>query len=574
MKNYTKLEEILNTAIRDSIKNGDINISAEDAPDVALERPRDEKNGDWASTVALRSAKIAGANPRSIAEAILKNIPDNDVIKSIDVAGPGFINFTLNDSCFQSVIKDVIAQGKDFGKGSSVDKTEKINLEYISANPTGPMHIGHGRWCCLGDSIARVMRFAGYDLSEEFYINDHGVQMDIFGTSVALRYMELLGHKIEMPKNCYGGTYVIDIAQKILEEYGNQFENLSDDERMVEMREIAYKMMLDNQKSLCEKVGTTFDTWFSERSLYVPDDEGKTAVDKALQAMCDKGYIYEKDGAVWFESTRLGDDKDRVLIKNNGEMTYFMSDCAYHYNKKMRGFDHLIDLWGADHHGYIKRCECMMEAWGWPGDLEILLGQLVNLYRNGEAVRMSKRTGEMVTFEELVTEVGVDATRYLMLSKSADQQIDFDIEVAKKKDATNPVYYVQYAHARICSILRKAYLDTTGKESDNLDAIFKELVDEPSVDLSVLTSEPELAIMRKMDDFEAFIQTTARDRAPFRLTHFAEELAGMFHNFYAHCKVVQDDKELQAARLALCNATRILLATTLSLLGVSAPEKM
>lgn len=298
---------------------------------------------------------------------------------------------------------------------------------------------------------------------------------------------------------------------------------------------------------------------------------------RSLDAMREKGYLYEKDGALWFRSTDLGDDKDRVLIKGDGEATYFMSDVAYHYDKMMRGFDLLIDLWGADHHGYIKRCECMLEAWGWPGALEVQLGQLVNLFRDGKAVRMSKRTGVMVTFEELIDEVGVDATRYLMLSRSADQPIDFDIEVAKKKDASNPVYYVQYAHARICSILRKAADEADAAAVEAGEMTMGELAEKiipEDCDLTPLTHPSELALMRKMADFGNLIALAARDRAPFRLTHYAQDLASLFHQFYTNCHVLTDDADVQTARLALCDATRIVLALSLNLLGVSAPVKM
>ncbi|MDO4841321.1 MAG: arginine--tRNA ligase, partial [Phoenicibacter congonensis] len=413
--------------------------------------------------------------------------------------------------------------------------------------------------------------------TQEFYVNDHGVQMDVFGNSISVRYMQLLGHDVEMPEKCYGGLYVKDIAQSIIDADGNKYESLSDEERMAEFREIGYKLMLENQREICSSIGTNFEVWFSERTLYVKDENGKSMVDYALEAMKEKGYIYEDEGAIWFRSTELGDDKNRVLIKANGEMTYFMSDVAYHYNKMSRGFDHLINIWGADHHGYVKRCECMMEAWGYKDKLEVVLGQLVNLFRDGESVRMSKRTGEMVTLEELIDEVGSDATRYLMLAKSSDQPIDFDIEVAKKKDSSNPVYYVQYAHARICSILRKAAAESGMSEEEIASLSTDELAEKligSDVNLSLLTHESELAIMRKMADFKAFVETTAKDRAPYRCTHYVEELAALFHGFYTNCHVIQDDKELQKARLALCDASRKLIALVLSLLGVSAPSKM
>ena len=562
-----QLETIVNRAIAAAIADGALTL--EEAPAAALERPRDPENGDWASTVAMRSAKLAHANPRDIAQAIVAHLPENDVVKSAEIAGPGFINFRLTERALQGVVAAVREQRDQFGRGTIAEGQRKVNLEYISANPTGPMHIGHGRWAALGDSMARVMRHAGYEVSEEFYVNDHGTQMDVFGESIAVRYLQLLGHDVEMPEECYGGAYVADIAQGIIDREGRAYEDMDAAERIVAMREIGYREMLEDQRTLLERFGTTFDRWFSERDLYVPDANGKSAVDRALDIMRERDYLFEAEGATWFRSTEFGDDKDRVLIKANGELTYFTSDMAYHYDKVSRGFDRLIDIWGADHHGYIKRCMAMMEAWGHPGMLEVVLGQLVNLLRDGDPVRMSKRTGEMVTFEELVDEVGVDATRYLMLSRSSDQMIDFDIEVAKKQDASNPVYYVQYAHARICSVLRKA----AGDDNAPADELAARVVP-AGVDLAPLTHESELALMRKMDDFAELIELAARDRAPFRLTHYAQELAGLFHQFYTNCHIIGEEPAVQNARLALADATRTLLALTLSLLGVSAPERM
>ncbi len=567
MQIKTQLEHIVNEAIAAAVADGSLNLDP--LPPASLERPRDPENGDWASTVAMRSAKLAHANPRAIAQTVLDHLPENAVIASAEIAGPGFLNFRLTNNVLQNVVADLREQGADFGRGTVEDGARKINLEYISANPTGPMHIGHGRWAALGDSMARVMRHAGYDVYEEFYVNDHGTQMDVFGNSVAVRYLQLLGHDVQMPEQCYGGAYVVDIAQGIIDREGRAYEDMDEAERVVAFREIAYKQMLEDQRNLLEKFGTTFDRWFSERDLYVEDAEGKSAVDRALDVMRAHGYLFEAEDATWFRSTEFGDDKDRVLIKANGELTYFTSDMAYHYDKICRGFDRLIDIWGADHHGYIKRCEAMMEAWGHPGMLEVVLGQLVNLLRDGEPVRMSKRTGEMVTFEELVDEVGVDATRFLMLSRSSDQPVDFDIEVAKKQDASNPVYYVQYAHARICSILRKA----AESEEGSADELAARIIP-ADVALDALTHESELALMRKMDDFPEFVTLAARDRAPFRLTHYAQELASLFHQFYTNCHIIGEEENVQNARLALADATRILLALTLSLLGVSAPERM
>ena len=565
-----ELENLIAASIAAACDDATLELAERPAP--ALERPRDLSNGDWASTVAMRTAKLAHKNPREIAQIIVDHLPENNMIASVEIAGPGFINIKLTPSAFQSVAARVRAERFDFGKGTLPEGTPRnVNLEYVSANPTGPMHVGHGRWATLGDAIARVMRHAGYQVSEEYYINDHGVQMDVFGNSVSVRYMQLLGHDIEMPEKCYGGGYVKDIAQGIIDRDGNKWESVSDQERIEAFREIAYQEMLDLIRETLTGFGTTFDTWFSERSLYEVDENGTSPVSRSLEIMNEKGYLYDKDGATWFRSTDFGDDKDRVLLKENGEYTYFMSDVAYHYDKMQRGFDHLIDLWGADHHGYIRRCEAMLAAWGYPGALEVVLGQLVNLFRDGEAVRMSKRTGEMVTFAELIDEVGVDATRFLMLSRSSDQPIDFDIEVAKKKDNSNPVYYVQYAHARICSVLRKAVGE--GAESLSADELAAKVIP-ADVDLSVLTHESEIALMRKMDDFGELVALAARDRAPFRLTHYAQELAGLFHQFYTNCHIVGEDPAIQNARLALADATRTVLALTLDLIGVSAPERM
>lgn len=570
-----QVEEVVDAALSAAVADGSLPL--EEVPAAALERPRDAANGDWASTVALRAAKAAHMKPRDVAEVVVSHLPKNDLIASTEIAGPGFVNIRLTNAALASVIAEARREGMDFGRGEAPANAGRINLEYVSANPTGPMHVGHGRWAALGDSMARVLRHAGFDVSEEFYINDHGTQMDNFGRSVSVRYEQLCGCDVPMPENCYGGAYVIDIAREILDADGEKWLDVPEEERVVAFRERSYVEMLEHNKAVLSGFGTTFDTWFSERTLYVPDEDGKSAVDHALEAMDAKGYVFQKDGATWFKSTAFGDEKDRVLIKENGEFTYFLSDVAYHYNKIQRGFTHLIDIWGADHHGYVKRCQAMLAAWGYEGALEVVLGQLVNLFRDGSAVRMSKRTGEMVTFEELIEEVGVDATRYLMLSRSSDQPIDFDIEVAKKKDATNPVYYVQYAHARICSILRKAACEGDLAAAEAGDITFNELAERTvgaDVDLSPLCEESELALMRKMGDFADMVAQAAADRAPFRLTHYAQDLAALFHQFYTNCHVLADDEATRRARLALCDASRIVLALTLSLLGVSAPEKM
>ena len=565
------LESVLYQALKAAVEAGELPLN--EIPQPSLERPREEGHGDWACTIAMRLAKAAHMNPRAIAQAIVDHLPENNLVESFEIAGPGFINLTLTNASFQAVVSEARQQGSDFGK-SELSEPCKVNLEYVSANPTGPMHVGHGRWAALGDAIARVMRHAGYSVDEEFYINDQGNQMNVFGNSVVVRYQQLLGQDVEMPEACYGGAYIKDIAQAIIDADGDKWLDANEDERLVAFRERGYAMMLDSVKDTLSTFGNNFDTWFSERSLFVADENGETKQQRAFDVMNEKGLLFEAEGATFFRSTDYGDDKDRVLVKANGDLTYFMSDVAYHYDKMQRGYDHLIDIWGADHHGYIQRCKAMMAAWGYPDALEVVLGQLVNLLRDGEPVRMSKRTGEMVTFQELIDEVGVDATRYLMLSKSADQAIDFDIEVAKKQDSSNPVYYVQYALARICSILRKAG-EARGMnvESAGIEEIVAEL-GLNDVDLSPLAHESELALMRKMADFSELVAGAARDRAPFRLTHYAQELAGLFHSFYGNCHVLGEDESVEKARLALVDSTRIVLALSLDLLGVSAPERM
>ena len=565
------LESVLYQALKAAVEAGELPLN--EIPQPSLERPREEGHGDWACTIAMRLAKAAHMNPRAIAQVIVDHLPANNLVESFEIAGPGFINLTLTNASFQAVVSEARQQGSDFGK-SELSEPCKVNLEYVSANPTGPMHVGHGRWAALGDAIARVMRHAGYSVDEEFYINDQGNQMNVFGNSIVVRYQQLLGQDVEMPEACYGGAYIKDIAQAIIDVDGDKWLDANEDERLVDFRERGYAMMLDSVKDTLSTFGNNFDTWFSERSLFVADENGETKQQRAFDVMNEKGLLFEAEGATFFRSTDYGDDKDRVLVKANGDLTYFMSDVAYHYDKMQRGYDHLIDIWGADHHGYIQRCKAMMAAWGYPDALEVVLGQLVNLLRDGEPVRMSKRTGEMVTFQELIDEVGVDATRYLMLSKSADQAIDFDIEVAKKQDSSNPVYYVQYAHARICSILRKAG-EARGMnvESAGIEKIVAELgLDD--IDLSPLAHESELALMRKMADFSELVAGAARDRAPFRLTHYAQELAGLFHSFYGNCHVLGEEESVEKARLALVDSTRIVLALSLDLLGVSAPERM
>ena len=611
-----KIEALVRSGLAAAQEAGE--LPAFELSDCAIERPADTSNGEWTSTLAMKSARLAHCAPRTIAEAVCAHIPEDPDIERVEVAGPGFINFHLSAAARNAVFGEARAQGMDFAR-SNEGAGQKVQVEFVSANPVGPMHVGHGRWAALGDSLCRVMEHAGYDVEREFYINDHGSQMDVFGRSISKRYLQLAqimdewkcdvdaardllaldrdnfvqdeedehpdSHPYmdeftaELGHDSYGGTYIIDEAAAFMRTDGTRWVDASAEERVHEFRERGYQEMLADMRQTCHDARCDFDVWFSERSLFEPDEEGVTAVDRALSELDRLGHLYrDESGALWFRSTTFGDDKDRVLIKTNGEYTYFASDVAYHWNKFQR-VDHVIDIWGADHHGYIKRVSAACEALGYPDEFEVVLGQLVNLLRDGEPVRMSKRKGTMITFRELLDEVGADATRYTLVSKSANQMIDFDIELVKKQDNTNPVYYVQYAHARICSILRRAAgVDADEAAELGMDEVARRAVDgEP--DYALLTDPTELALSRKLSELEELIATCARDRAPFRLTHYAEELAGEFHSFYQTCQVLPSDghpvaPELSRARLAACDAVRCTLALVLSLVGVSAPEVM
>ena len=610
------LESLVKQAIAAAQQEGDLPEFT--VTDYCMERPADTTNGDWSSTIAMRSARLARMAPTKIAATIVAHMPASDAIAKCEVAGPGFINFYLSTSVNNEVFRSVREAGGDWGK-INVGNGLKLNYEFISANPTGPLHVGHGRWAALGDSVCNVLEHTNYEVTREYYINDHGSQMDVFGRSVATRYLQLVeimrgkglspddavthllqdrdryveDEQDEHPEvhpymdafndalggNSYGGAYIIKIAREFYDEDGDKWVDVTAEERDDEFRERAYQAMLRRIKATCHSVRCDFDVWFSERSLYLKDESGASQVDRAFKRLEDMGHLYRTDdGALWFRSTTFGDDKDRVLIKSNGEYTYFASDVAYHWNKFQRD-DFSVDLWGADHHGYIARVTNVCDALGYPGKFEVDLGQFVNLLRNGEPVRMSKRKGTMVTFDELIDEVGVDATRYTLISRSSNQTIDFDIEAVKQKDSANPVYYVQYAHARICSILRRAAGVSEDEASElGMDEVARRAVGN-NYDPSLLSTPTELALARKISEFPELIAGCARDRAPFRITHFCEDLASAYHGFYASCQVLPSkghpvEEALSKARLAACDAVRINLAVALRLIGVSAPEVM
>ena len=610
------IEELVKQAIAAAQQAGD--LPEFEVEDCGIERPADTSHGEWTSTVAMRSARLAKMAPAKIAAAIAAHMPSDPRIEKVEVAGPGFINFYLSAAANNEVFRTAREQGEDFGR-ANVGNGLRVQVEFISANPTGPLHVGHGRWAAIGDSLCNVLEHAGFDVQREYYINDHGSQMDVFGKSVEMRYLQLVqimaekgcdldaacealltdreayvadeldehpeahpymdAFNTELGGNSYGGDYIIGIAKSFYEADGDKWVSVAPEDRLPEFSERSYQMMLQQIKDTCHQVRCDFDEWRSERSFYVKDETGTSYIDRTFKMLEDKGLLYRtEDGALWFKSTDFGDDKDRVLIKSNGEYTYFASDVAYCW-KKFEIVDYEINIWGADHHGYIKRVQSVADAMGYPGKYEILLGQFVNLLRNGEPVRMSKRKGTMIPFQELVDEAGVDATRYTLISRSSNQTIDFDIEKVKEQNNTNPVYYVQYAHARICSILRRAAGVTDEEAAEmGMDAVAEKAIG-TDYDLSLLTDPTELQLARKLSEMSDLIAGCARDRAPFRITHYLEELASDFHGFYAACQVLPSegrplDAEVSRARLAACDAVRRVLALNLRLIGVSAPVKM
>lgn len=578
--------------------------------DFGIERTNDAQKGDWTSTVAMRSSKAAHRAPRDIAAAIIAHMPADEAVVSVEAAGPGFLNFSLAPEAICGVFGQVIREGADFGRCND-GQGKKVDVEFVSANPVGPMHVGHGRWAALGDSMCRTLEFCGWDVTREFYINDAGNQMNTFARSIEKRYRQIVelveGGKTvdealetleadrvaalddadgtldthpltddfagELGGDAYGGSYIWDIARVFYDQDGTAPLDMPVEERLHDFRERGYQAMLANIKDVLAQCGCDFDVWFSERTLHTPDEQGKTAVTRAFDKLRAADKLYEAEGALWFRTTDYGDDKDRVLMKSDGSHTYFASDIAYHSNKFDRGFDRLIDIWGADHHGYIPRMQAAVEAMGHKGQLDVPLGQLVNLLRAGKPVRMSKRKGTMITFEELLEMVGRDATRFTLLSRSSDQEVDFDIDVVTRQSSDNPVFYVQYAHARICSILRKAAEQAGIADTSDLDATAHALIgDDPN--LALLTDPAELALARHLAHFGEMVAGCAKDLAPFRLTHYATGTAAAFHGFYTNCHVLTDDAELTRARLAACDAARRVLAQTLSLIGVSAPVSM
>ena len=522
-------------------------------PKVILEVPPQKEFGDFATNFAMQSARVFHKAPRQIAEELVKRI-EGDWLDHAQIAGPGFLNFYLKGNVLYDSFQKILEAGESYGQLPKKD-APKIQVEYVSANPTGLLHVGHGRGAAAGSALVNLLRAAGFPVESEYYINDAGNQMNNLARSVNARYLELLGQEVEFPEDGYHGQDIIDTAQRIIDKEGDKYLAMSDDERMEIFKDLAYVEKLATLKEDLASFNVTFDKWFSERTLH-PE-----AVKAAVKILQDNGNIYEKDGALWLKSTAYGDDKDRVVIRDNGVPTYLAADIAYHHNKYERGFDRLINIWGADHHGYVCRVKAAMDALGHDSNkLTVLLLQMVALYRGGELVKMSKRTGQSVTLNELMEEVGTDAARYFFLMRSLDSQLDFDLDLAKKKSNDNPVYYIQYAHARICSIFRQC--KETGLS----------LSDKP--ELSLLTDESELDLIKKIEEYPEEIERAARDYAPQRIARYSYDLASAFHSFYNKCRIVGVEPKLAEARLALVTVTAHVIRHSLGILGVSAPEQM
>lgn len=542
-----ELVSFLAESVKKAIFDGDLDL--EEIPEIKIEIPREKGHGDYATNLAMILAGQLGMNPRQIAEIIVKNF-ESEIVEDLSIAGPGFINFELKNDWLWNNLKIITKRAADYGKIDE-GKGKKVQIEFVSVNPTGPLHVGHSRGAVVGDVTASVMEAAGYEVEREYYINDAGNQMDILGESTFLRYKEILDKEVEMPEDIYAGDYIKDIAQDLFEKYGADLLEKEESESIEICREYAYQKMLKNIEKDLESFGIEFDNWFSERSLH-PEK-----VQEAIDILREKGYIFEKEDALWFKATDFGDDKDRVIIKSDNSPTYLAADMAYHLDKLERGFDKLINVWGADHHGYIARMKAVIEAFGYDRDLlEIIVVQMVTLLRDGKKVPMSKRAGSFVTMNDVNREVGIDAARYYYVMRSTDSHLDFDLDLAKEESSSNPVYYVQYAHARIHSILDNAELKA---EADNLN---------------LLTHEAEIELMKMLAKFPEEIKMIADSRQPHHLTTYAYDLATAFHSFYNNCRVNTDNDKLAQARLYLVNAARQVLKNVLTLLGINAPEQM
>ncbi|HGE69283.1 TPA: arginine--tRNA ligase [Candidatus Poribacteria bacterium] len=557
-----ELKNIVLTAVNKAIEAK--LIGSLDIPEFNVQKPDQREYGDFSVSLPLMLTKQAKMPPKQIAEAIVQFIDERDIIDKVEIAGPGFINFFLKHEWLNEILLSIQEMGKDYGK-TNIGAGEKVQVEFVSANPVGPLNVVSARAASVGDSIVNLLNAIGYDAKREFYVNDAGGQVFTFARSINARYLQLLGKDVPFPEDGYHGDYVKDLAREIIDEYGDKFLNIAEEERLETFRNIGLKKILDGQKQDLRDFGVEFDLWASEKAVR---DSGK--MDVVLNIIHENQYSYKKDGAIWFKSTFFGDDRDRVIVKSNGEVTYIVPDLAYHLDKSERGFKKVIDLWGPDHHGYIPRMKSGMQALGLPYDwLEILIVQQVNLLRGGEAVRMSKRAGQFVTLKQLIDELSeqvgrqfaVDVARFFFLMRSTNAHLDFDMDLAVQQAESNPVFYVQYAHARICSIFKQ-------KEEKGIKTI-------KNADLSLLKEPEEVDLIKKLADFPDTVYDSAINMTPHTITKYVQELAAVFHSFYNKCKVLDSDNiELSNARLVLVDCVRTVIKNGLALLGISAPEAM
>ena len=548
-----RLVELLTQAASEAQQQG--KLPSVTLPDITIEHPQNPEHGDYASSLPLKLARAVGVNPLTIANELVELMAPATEIGNIVVAAPGFINFTLNSDWLTKQVESILEAGDSYGN-ISLGRGSRVQIEFVSVNPTGPLHVGHGRGAILGSTLASVLTAAGYRVEKEYYINDAGSQINAFYRSLYARYQQCLEIDAEMPSDGYLGSYMVDLAKEVIGDEGKRFLSLPEQEAVAQLGQLGLDKMIKQIKTDLDLLGVSFDVWFSEKSLY---DKGQYQT--AMSILHQGGYISEKEGATWFVSTALGEDKDNVVIRGDGSPTYFASDIAYHYNKFLeRNFDKVINIWGADHQGHIPRMKAVVGALGInPSQLMVVISQMVTLRRGDELVRVSKRSGDIITLREVAEEVGTDACRFFFLSRSADSQMDFDLELAKKESADNPVYYIQYAHARIASILRLAH---------------ERGIDYGDGDVSLLVAEPELTLIRKMLLLPELVEIAAHTLEPHHLTYYAQDLATVFHSFYKQCRVVSRNEVLTRARLKLVKAAQVVLANTLHLMGMTAPEKM
>ena len=551
----SRIREIIEKAWNEACDKG--LFPEEKIPVFDVSETKSKEHGDLAANIAMVSAKVLKSAPRKIAETLIGEISD-ELIEKIEIAGPGFINFFIKKNAYPPLLKEIFEKGDAFGS-NEYGKGRKIQVEFVSANPTGPLHIGHGRGAAVGDAVASILKKCGYDVEREYYINDSGRQINTLGNSVYLRYLALKGKEIEFPQDHYQGDYIIDLAKDMDSKHGDSLVEMEESEAVGICARYAAGVILDGIKKDLADFGVHFDNWYSEQTLY--------DADKVLSTLSDfqeKGIIYEKDGAKWFRTTDFGDEKDRVVIRSNGDTTYFASDIAYHMDKFKRGFNELIDVWGADHHGYIKRINACIEASGnKPDDFHVILVQLVTLLRSGKLVQMSTRAGQFDTLAEVVEEVGIDAARFFFLMRSYDSGFDFDLDLAKKKSSENPVYYVQYVHARINSIIEKGFHENSITDEDIMSA-----------DASLLVEEEEIELIKSLMKYNEAVLQAGKEKEPHRVTYYLMDLASEFHGYYNKHKMLVEDKALACARLYLASAIKMVVKNGLNLLGISAPDKM